>query len=65
MLIESGRYVSGRPLGAGLGPRNPERLRENAAATEVDLTRAEIGRLDAALDVLPTKIVFGGTAQTR
>lgn len=47
------------------GTRKADRLQENAAATELDLTRDEIDRLDQALDALPAPMVFGVTSQTR
>lgn len=47
------------------GTRSPERLRENAASADVDLTRKEVERLDDALDALPEPMVFGGSARTR
>lgn len=47
------------------GTRSPARLRENAAATEIDLTSKEIIRIDAALDALPTPMVFGGSTRVR
>jgi aryl-alcohol dehydrogenase-like predicted oxidoreductase len=47
------------------GTRSTARLRENAAAAEVDLSGEEIARLDEALDALPAPMVFGGSAQRR
>lgn len=47
------------------GTRSSARLRENAAAAEVDLSGEEIARLDEALDALPAPMVFGGSAQRR
>jgi len=47
------------------GTRSSERLRENAAAADMDLTGEEIARVDAALDALPAPMVFGGSAQSR
>jgi len=43
------------------GPRKAERLKENADATDVELTDAAIKALDDALDTIPMSAVFGGT----
>ena len=44
------------------GSRKVERMRENAGATEVVLSPAEVEALDKALDTIPMSAVFGGTA---
>ena len=44
------------------GSRKPERMRENLAAGEVNLSAAEVAELDAALDGMEISDVYGGTA---
>lgn len=44
------------------GSRKPERMRENLAAGEVNLSAAEVAELDAALDGMEMSDVYGGTA---
>lgn len=44
------------------GSRKPERMRENLAAGEVNLSTAEVAELDAALDGMEMSDVYGGTA---
>ena len=44
------------------GSRKPERMRENLAAGEVNLSAAEVAELDAALDGMEMSAVYGGTA---
>ena len=43
------------------GSRKSERMKENAEATEIEITSAEIKSLDEALAVIPMSEVFGGT----
>lgn len=43
------------------GTRKPERLRENAAATDVALTPDEVKAIDSALDNMEMSEVFGGS----
>ena len=43
------------------GTRKPDRLQENAGATDVMLTDAEVKQIDKALDAMPMSDVFGGT----
>ena len=43
------------------GSRKPERMRENLAAGEVNLSAAEVAELDAALDGMEMSAVYGGT----
>ena len=47
------------------GTRKPERLKENAGAAEILLTREEIEKIDAMLEEIPMSDVFGGTKVTR
>ena len=44
------------------GSSKPERMRENLAAREVNLSAAEVAELDAALDGMEMSDVYGGTA---
>lgn len=43
------------------GTRKLDRLQENAGATDVMLTNAEVKQIDKALDAMPMSDVFGGT----
>lgn len=43
------------------GTRKLDRLQENAGATDVMLTDAEVKQIDKALDAMPMSDVFGGT----
>ena len=43
------------------GTRKLDRLQENAGATDVMLTDAEVKQIDKALDAMPMSGVFGGT----
>lgn len=43
------------------GTRNPQRLRENAAAADVFLTPDEVKAIDSALDDMEMSEVFGGS----
>lgn len=43
------------------GSRKAGRLRENAGATNVRLSTAEVARIDEALDAIPMSDVFGGS----
>lgn len=43
------------------GTRKPDRLRENAGAAEIELTKKEIEILDKQLDAMEMSDVFGGT----
>lgn len=43
------------------GTRKLDRLQENAGATNVMLTNAEVKQIDKALDAMPMSDVFGGT----
>lgn len=43
------------------GTRNADRLKENAGAAEVTLTKDEVKKLDMALDALEMSEVFGGS----
>lgn len=43
------------------GTRKLDRLQENAGATDVMLTDAEVKQIDKALDAMPMSYVFGGT----
>lgn len=43
------------------GTRKLDRLQENAGATDVMLTNAEVKQIDKALDAMPMSGVFGGT----
>ena len=43
------------------GTRKPERLTENAAAADLDLSAGDVQAIDTALDELPTSAVFGGS----
>jgi aryl-alcohol dehydrogenase-like predicted oxidoreductase len=43
------------------GTRKVDRLKENAGAADVQLTREEASALDQALDTIPMSAVFGGT----
>ncbi len=43
------------------GTRKPERMRENAGASEIGLTAAEVFALDNALDHMEMSAVFGGS----
>lgn len=43
------------------GTRHLSRLKENAGATDVKLTKEEIDRIDATLDSIPMSEVFGGS----
>ena len=43
------------------GTRKLDRLQENARATDVMLTNAEVKQIDKALDAMPMSDVFGGT----
>lgn len=47
------------------GTRKWDRLRENAAAAEVELTAAEIAAIDAALDGMEMSEVYGSTKNNR
>lgn len=42
------------------GTRKPERLRENAGAADVKLTKEEVSAIDAALDNMEMSAVYGG-----
>lgn len=44
------------------GTRKMDRLRENAGAADIELTRQEIQVLDRMLDTMEMSAVFGGTA---
>lgn len=44
------------------GTRKEARMKENAAAAEIQLTQAEVSALDAALDSVPMSAVFGGSS---
>ena len=46
------------------GTRKPDRLQENAGATDVVLTDEEVKQIDRALDVMPMSGIFGGTQLT-
>ena len=46
------------------GSRNPERMKENAAAAEVALSAEEIAAIDKALDDMEMSAVFGGSKMT-
>ena len=43
------------------GSRKPERMEENLAAAEVNLSAAEVAAIDAALDGMEMSAVYGGT----
>lgn len=43
------------------GTRKLERLRENACASDIQLTEQEVLALDSALDKVPMSAVFGGS----
>lgn len=43
------------------GTRKPDRLRENAGAAEIELTKEEVEALDKQLDTMEMSEVFGGT----
>ena len=43
------------------GTRKPDRLTENAAAAEVELSAGDVQAIDTALDQLTTSAVFGGS----
>ncbi len=43
------------------GSRKIERMRENAGAADVKLTKEEVSALDQALDTIPMSQVFGGS----
>ena len=43
------------------GTRKEERMKENANATEIELSASEVMKLDQALDRIPMSDVFGGT----
>ena len=43
------------------GTRKLDRLQENAGATDIMLTDAEVKQIDKALDAMPMSDVFGGT----
>ncbi len=47
------------------GTRKPERLRENAGATEIELSIAEINAMDEALNHMKMSDVFGGSKITK
>lgn len=47
------------------GTRRLDRLKENAAAADIELTQQEVGKLDAALNTIPMSEVFGGTRQVK
>ena len=44
------------------GSRKLERMRENLAAADVNLTFDEVSAIDKALDNMDMSAVFGGTA---
>jgi len=44
------------------GTRNPERMQENANAADVELSSAEVEKIDAMLDKIPMSAVYGGVA---
>ena len=43
------------------GTRKPERLKENAGATDITLTAAEVEAIDSLLEQMEMSDVFGGT----
>jgi aryl-alcohol dehydrogenase-like predicted oxidoreductase len=43
------------------GSRNAARMKENAGAAEIKLTKEEVAELDKTLDRIPMSAVFGGT----
>ncbi len=43
------------------GTRKPDRLQENAGATDITLSEDEVKQIDQALDGMPMSGVFGGT----
>ena len=43
------------------GTRKTDRLTENAAAADLDLSAGDVQRIDTALDELTTSAVFGGS----
>lgn len=43
------------------GTRKPDRLKENALASQVELTETEVKELDQMLDTVPMSEVFGGS----
>lgn len=47
------------------GTRKPGRMQENAAASEIELTAAEVRVLDEELDKVGMSQVFGGTAMAK
>lgn len=47
------------------GTRKPDRLRENAGAAEIELTKKEIEILDKQLDAMEMSDVFGGTGSKK
>jgi len=46
------------------GTRKPDRLQENAGATDITLSEDEVKQIDQALDGMPMSGVFGGTKLT-
>lgn len=43
------------------GTRKPERLKENADASEIKLTQEDVKKIDEMLETIPMSEVFGGT----
>ena len=47
------------------GTRKPERLKENAGASDILLTPEEVKKIDTMLEKIPMSEVFGGTKVTK